>query len=111
MAAQEKAPVPGTFIQRVLRLSSVRPKSGFAELSQADRRARIDYLWRKVRMVVKNRALWAAVQRDAWNKSRARFNLSDDSMLVGTDEEVEVAQKFQREDPRRATGLPWYIID
>ena len=32
-------------------------------------------------------------------------------MLVDTDEEVEVTQKFKREDPRRITGLPWYIID
>ena len=32
-------------------------------------------------------------------------------MLVDTDDEVEVTQKFKREDPRRITGLPWYIID
>ena len=63
-------------------------------MSKEEKKARIDFLWRKVRLVVQNKALWAGIQRDAWVKSRARFNLTDDSMLVATDDEVEIINTF-----------------
>ena len=103
--------MPDSFIKRILKLGSWKKKSEFSQMTPEQKKARVDYLWRKVRMVVLNKALWASIQQDAWNVKRAKFNLSDDSYLVGTDEEVEMDGKYKKQESRTSSGLPWYLID
>ena len=48
---------PKAFYRQILSFFSFKPKSKFARLSQAQKKERIDYLWMKVRLAVKNKSV------------------------------------------------------
>ena len=51
-AKKEDVPVPKTFLSRVLKIAKYEKETPFSKLSKEEKRARAQYLWKKVRLVV-----------------------------------------------------------
>jgi len=50
-------------------------KKKFSSMDKEERKERIDYLWKKLRMVVKSHGLLADILRNSHQKERERFGL------------------------------------
>lgn len=71
-------------------------------MSPEQKKERIDYLWKKVRFAVRHKQLWGNIRRDIMLKKHAAFDiLSDDSILVDTEDEVEFTHKYPNKDNSR----------
>ena len=91
LAKQENIRIQESFTSRILDLSTVRAQDNFKKLRKKDKKARIDFLWEKVRIFVRNKPLWREIdqyllhkaleQRDPLNMS----HVSVTSLVVGTD--------------------------
>ena len=63
-----------------------------------------------MRLYMRSGKIFEQIEVDRIKSQRARFNISEDnSMIVGTEDEVETVHKF-KQPKRKREILPWYIL-
>ena len=85
-------------------------------MKEEEKKARIEFLWAKVRTVMKVKWLWNVVVRDMYEGKRGMFGLDpDDIGIMDTEHVVEyrldekVISTIKKSNDN--LPLPWYIME
>ena len=88
LAEKEKKKIPPSFPKRILQLAAI--KQDYSDMTEEEKKARIKFLWDKVRIVMRVRWLWKAVVRDMYEGKRCTFGLDPDEIgIMDTEYVVE----------------------
>ena len=73
LAEKEEKKIPPSFPKRILQLAAI--KQDYSDMNEEEKKARIKFLWDKVRIVMKVQWLWKVVVRDMYEGKRGTFGL------------------------------------
>ena len=80
-------------------------------MTQQERKDRVQYLWKRLRIVVKHKGLIHRLMQETYEKERKRYGLDPNiSQRLNPDQELENMIVFENQD-QALTDLPWYIVN
>ena len=108
-ASNLKNPNDGVSYINIISKFCCSSSKSFEQMNTKEKRDRIQYLWKRLRLVVKHRGLLQRVMHETHMRERARFGLDPKiSQRLEPDQELESMIQYVSNDG--LTDLPWYII-